>query len=230
MLPLLVLTTLAALPTASRLPNDDPLARYAYPLAPYVPGPPVIVDASAAPEAAAWARTAAGIMRAWYPTVRSLLATSGAPVPKALRLTIKPNIGPPAYCAGNEITVKAEWVRDHPDDLGIVIHEMTHAVQSYPDFDAKPGWLVEGIADYIRWWRYEPEPPHSKIDPEKANYTDAYRTTAYWLAWTSKQYDMRLVPSLDAEMRAGRDPMPIFLKLTGKEPAELWKEFLATKP
>ncbi len=211
-------------------PVSDPLARYVYPLAPTVASPRIVVDTKEAPEAAAWARTAAALMRSWYPTVRSLLATEGSKVPKELRLTIKPKIGPPAYCDGEGITVKAEWVRDHPDDLGIVIHEMTHAVQAYPDGKDQPGWLVEGIADYVRWWRYEPEPPHARIDPAKANYTDAYRTTAYWLAWTSKRYDMRLVPSLDREMRAGRDPLPVFAKLTGKEPAALWAEFLATKP
>lgn len=208
----------------------DPLAKYIYPLAPTVAAPKVVVDTSAAPETKAWAETAATIMRAWYPTVRSLLATTGAKVPKELKLTMKPGIGPPAYCAGDEITVKAEWVRDHPDDLGIVIHEMTHAVQSYPDYDAKPGWLVEGVADYIRWWRYEPGPPHQRIDPAKSNYSDAYRTTAYWLAWVEQKYDRRLVPMLDGAMRNKRDPLPVFKELTGKEPAELWTEFLATKP
>ena len=207
---------------------QDPLARYVYPLAPRVESPRIVVDTKAAPESAAWAKTAASIMRAWYPTVRSQLATTGARVPKELRLTIKPKIGPPAYCSGDEITVKAEWIKDHPDDLGIVIHEMAHAIQSYPD-GPKPGWLVEGIADYIRWWRYEPEPPRTKIT-EKSNFTDAYRTTAYWLAWCQRKYDMRLVPQLDGEMRAGRDPLPIFTKLTGKTPEALWKEFVVTNP
>ncbi len=209
---------------------QDPLDRYIYPLAPRVESPRIVVNTKEAPETKAWADTAAGIMRAWYPTVRSLLATKGARVPRELRLTIKPKIGPPAYCSGDEITVKAEWVKDHPDDLGIVIHEMAHAIQSYPGFKGKPGWLVEGIADYIRWWRYEPGPPHQRIDPAKSNYTDAYRTTAYWLAWVEHKYDRRLVPMLDGEMRNRRDPMPVFQKLTGKDADTLWKEFLATKP
>lgn len=239
-MPLLLAVALATAgyqATRSDAPKTEPpkidaasLDRYIYPLAPVVAAPTVVVDASAAPDTKAWADTSATLMRVWYPTVRSLLATNGARIPKELKLTMKPNIGPPAYCSGDEITVKAEWVRDHPDDLGIVIHEMAHAIQSYPNAKTTPGWLVEGIADYIRWWRYEPGPPHTKINPDKSNYTDAYRTTAYWLAWVEQKYDRRLVPMLDAAMRKREDPLPVFEKLTKKDADTLWKEFVATKP
>jgi hypothetical protein len=111
-----------------------------------------------------------------------------------------------------------------------VIHELVHIVQQYPNSRFKQGWLVEGIADYIRWWRYEPESPRPRIDPEKSKYTDAYRTTAYFLAWASRKYDMRLVPALDRALRAGEDPMPKFAQYTGKDADALWKEFIASKP
>ena len=72
--------------------------------------------------------------------------------------------------------------------------------------------------------------PGPRIDPEKHKFSDSYRITAFWLAWVSKKYDMRLVPALDLALRKAEDPMPIFAKMTGKGPDELWKEFLDSKP
>lgn len=149
--------------------------------------------------------------------------------PTEIKLVFKKTLNVPAYASGGTITINGEWIAKRPDDLGMVIHELTHVIQQYPSSRAKPGWLVEGIADYIRWWRYEPElhagPGRTKVDHAKAKYTDSYRTTAVWLAWCSRKYDMRLVPALDYAMRARKDPMPLFEKLTGKTPEDLWKEF-----
>jgi hypothetical protein len=57
--------------------------------------------------------------------------------------------------------------------------------------------------------------------------TDGYRVTAYFLAWASKKYDLRLVPALDKALRKAEDPMPVFEQVTGKAPDALWKEFVA---
>ncbi len=58
-----------------------------------------------------------------------------------------------------EITISAAWVRKHPEDIGMVIHELTHVVQCYPR--SKNGadlfWIGEGVADYIRNFEFEPE-------------------------------------------------------------------------
>ncbi len=210
--------------------QEDPLARHVYPLAKPLPAPTVNVDVSEIPNAKAWGEKAKEVVIAWYPTVTSLLATEDWKAPKELNIVIKKEISAPAWASGNTITVSGKWITEHPDDLGMVVHELTHIVQSYPRNRNNTGWLVEGIADYIRWWRYEPEAPRPRIDPEKAKYTDAYRTTAYWLAWISRKYDMRLVPALDRELRKGSNPLPVFEKMTKKSADELWKEFIESKP
>ena len=111
----------------------------------------------------------------------------------------------------------------------MVIHELTHVIQSYPQSSKTPGWLVEGIADYIRWWRYEPElhatTGRKRINFDKAKYTDSYRTTAMWLAWCSRKFNMGLVPALDLAMRRSEDPMVVFVAKTGKDADSLWAEF-----
>lgn len=209
--------------------NDD-LARHVYPLAKRLDCPPVVIDVSDFPESQAWGDAAKALVESWFPTVCSLLATEEYKPPKEIKLVIKKSINSPAYASGGTITINGKWITDHPDDLGMIVHELTHVVQSYPRNQKKPGWLVEGIADYVRWWRYEPEAKRPRIDPEKNKYSDSYRVTAYWLAWVSKKYDMRLVPAIDLALRKAEDPMPIFAKMTGKEPEELWKEFLDSKP
>lgn len=50
--------------------------------------------------------------------------------------------------------IAADWVKSQPNDFGMVVHELTHLVQRYPP--GSPGWLVEGIADYIRAKYFEP--------------------------------------------------------------------------
>ncbi|NUL81336.1 MAG: hypothetical protein HUU60_01275 [Armatimonadetes bacterium] len=214
-----------------------------YPLAKAIACPPVAVDVSDAPEAKEWGETAKALVEAWHPKVTELLATDGRdPVtggsrgeaykpPAQIKLVFKKTLNVPAHASGDTITISADWIARNPNDLGMVVHELTHIVQQYPPSRAKPGWLVEGIADYIRWWRYEPElhagSGRTKIDAEKSNYTDSYRTTAKWLAWCSRKYDMRLVPALDKALRHREDPMPLFEKLTGKSADALWKEFVS---
>lgn len=190
--------------------------------------PKVVVDVSDLPEAKEWGERAADLARTWYPALTSLLATETWKAPKEIRLVIKKEISAPAWASGGEITINGKWITDHPDDFGMVIHELTHVIQSYPGSDKTPGWLVEGIADYIRWYRYEPDAPRPRVDKEKSKYTDAYRTTAAFLAWTGHRYHMGLVPALDRAMRKREDPLSEFVRLTGKDVETLWKEFVAT--
>ncbi|MFN3728912.1 MAG: basic secretory protein-like protein [Fimbriimonadaceae bacterium] len=206
------------------------LERHIYPLAKPLPAPKFVVDASDYPDGKAWGETAVALMEAWFPTLTSLLATEDYQPPETITLVVKKDLNVPAYAGGSTITVNGKWITERPDDLGMAIHELVHIIQAYPPGRNKPGWLVEGIADYIRWWRFEPEAPRPRIDPEKSKYTDAYRTTAYFLAWVSRRYDMRLVPVLDRAMRKGEDPVPLFEKMTGKDVDELWAEFIASRP
>lgn len=202
------------------------LNRHIYPLSPAQAAPKVVIDTTAYPSAAAWAKDAEVVFNKWWPIVTTLLATEEFKSPREVRLVFRPNQQAPAWANGSEISVSGDWITAHPDDLGMIVHELTHLVQRYPRNKVDTGWLVEGIADYVRWWRYEPEAPRPRIDPAKNKYTDAYRTTASWLAWTSRKYNMGLVPALDRDLKKGDDPAPTFQKLTGKKYQETWDEFV----
>ena len=129
-----------------------------------------------------------------------------------------------AATTGNTIRIAAPWVREHPDDTGMVIHELTHVIQAYPN--AKTQWLTEGIADYIRFYHYEPQARLSAISPERHSYRDGYRTTAMFLAWAQQTYDPKLVEKLNASLRQGRYQYSLFQQLTGKSLDRLWADFL----
>ena len=214
-------------------PTGDASSRHIYPLVAPPAGasvPRITVDVSDAPDAAAWADTARSLGRQWFPLLCQLLATERYTWPREIRLVFKKELRVPAYASGSEITISARWIREHPEDFGVIIHEMVHLIQAYPASRNKPGWLVEGIADYIRWWRYEPEATRSRIDPAKASYRDSYRTTAAFLAWVSARYDRRLVPRLDRALREGAYRDGLFQEVTGKPLDTLWAEFLAAQP
>ncbi|MBC7805256.1 MAG: hypothetical protein H7145_03810 [Akkermansiaceae bacterium] len=211
---------------------DDPgtLARHLYPLAPAMPAAPeVSVDVSDFPEGKAWAEKARKVVTEWYPLVWRMLGTEGRTPPKTVKLVFKRTLEAPAYAAGDTITVSGEWITRTPNDFGMMVHELTHLVQAYDAPGEGTGWLVEGIADYVRWWRYEPEVPRTRIDPAKANYTDAYRTAAGFLAYLTAKYDRGLVPRLDSALRKGKYTPDLFKDVTGgKDLDALWSEFTRT--
>lgn len=108
-------------------------------------------------------------------------------------------------------------------------HEMTHAIQDYPAAPRDAGWLVEGIADYVRSWHYEPELDRPRLDPAKAHYGDGYGTSAAFLAWLVARHDRRTVLSLDAALRASKYQPELFETITGAELDELWLRFKADR-
>jgi len=193
-----------------------------------VPAPPITIDVTDAPELKPWAEAAQKLATEWFPHVTQLLATENYKAPKTLKFIFKKGIDAPAFATGDAITFKVEWIQQHPDDFGMVIHEMTHIIQGYRRTPRDTGWLVEGIADYIRWWRYEPESKRTPIDPKKASYRDAYRTTAAFLAYLAAKYDRNIVRYLDAGLRDGSYTAEIFEKSTGKKLDDLWAEFVGT--
>ena len=202
------------------------LEKFTYPLEARRESPAVKIDVSDAPETTKWAEVAQKLVKDWYPIVVSLLSTRDLKQPREIMLVFKKDVDVPAYASGDSITINAKWVTEHPDDLGMVIHELVHVVQKYPRNRREIGWLTEGIADYVRWWRYEPEAQRPRITMD-SKMTDGYRVTAYFLAWAGKKYDLRLVPQLDAALRKGDDPIAAFEKVCQKPADKVWEEFVA---
>jgi hypothetical protein len=189
----------------------------------------VEVDISRAPEAADWAKKAKDVIQEWYPRVARLLESDGDTPPTKIKLVLKNDMGMkvPGVTSGNTISISSEYILKHPHDLGMAVHEMTHVIQGYPHSPIKRGWLTEGICDYIRFYHYEPGPSIGKFRPEKAHYTDSYRTAARFLAWIEKTHDKTIIKTLNTACRHAKYNPDIFKHETSRTLDELWDEFIA---
>lgn len=183
-----------------------------------------LVDANDAPDLKEWGNKAGTLCVEWFPKIAALLPSEGFIAPKEVTLYFDPKMKGVAHALGGKITISAAFVRGHPDDLGMVVHELTHVVQSYPP--GGPGWLVEGIADYIRIVHFEPQAPRPKLDPSKASYKDAYKTTAMFLEWVELHHTAGMVVKMNAALRAGSYKDELWNSLTGKTVDELWALFM----
>jgi hypothetical protein len=185
----------------------------------------VVIDTTDAPEAAAWAKKAAELVEQWHPKIVALLPSDGFQPATEVKLVFK-NMKGVAYASGRTITISAKWIKDNPGDTGMIVHELTHVLQLYPR--GGPGWLIEGIADYIRFGHFEPE-TKIRIDVKKASYKDSYRTTAKFLNWVEKTKDKELVVQLNAALRNGTFKMDLFETRTKMTVDQLWAEFIAAE-
>ena len=120
-----------------------------------------------------------------------------------------------------------QWLHDHPADIDVVTHEVMHIVQAYPE-DAGPGWITEGIADYVRY-KYGVNNTASKwaLPDYKAShsYNNSYRITARFFVWLEKNINPDLVNKLDMAMRTKTYRPEIWQELTGKSVDDLWKAY-----
>lgn len=125
------------------------------------------------------------------------------------------------------IRYSPKWMLTNPGDIDVVTHEVFHIVQSYQR-GAGPGWLTEGITDYVRHkygvdnaganWSLTP------FDP-KHNYKNSYRITARFLVWLEKNENKKIVDELDKALRTKTYTPETWVKLTGKSLDELWTNY-----
>lgn len=182
-------------------------------------------DLSRAPDLAVWAHKAEGQMEDFWPDATALLYSNGFITPNKVNVVYRggPGVTDVAATGGGVMTVNVKWAREHPDDTGLTVHEMAHVVQAMSAYN--PVWLIEGIADYVRWVRYEPQNFTYRIDLTKS-WNEPYRTSAAFLGWCEIHYDHLLVTHLNDDIRFGRYKDSLWKKYTGKDADTLWAEFL----
>jgi hypothetical protein len=195
---------------------------------------------TAAPELKKWAQTKLlPVCDEWYPRIVDMLPSDGFAAPRQFTIRFRRGMTVPAMAAGSAISCSIAWFERNLEGeaLGAVVHEMAHVVQQYGaarrinrDSMRNPGWLVEGVADYIRWFKYEPQTRGADVrNPEAAKYDGSYRVTANYLNFIVQKYDPQIVAKLNAAMREGQYSEDLWKQYTGKTAAELaveWKRSL----
>ncbi|MES2706812.1 MAG: basic secretory protein-like protein [Verrucomicrobiota bacterium] len=204
-----------------------------------------VVDSTKSPDLREWfGLKVVPEVKIWYPKIVEMIAVPGfaSPTTFSLRLqegTIIPgNRGIPAYASGGNIVVSSEFLRSQQkgEAVGCVIHEIVHIAQSsdWPRGRRRnvPTWVTEGVADYIRWFLFEPESNGAAIrSPDRAKYNASYRVTANFFDWVVRNHVKDLAQKLNATSSTGYND-GLWKEWTGKTVEELeadWKKSLAPR-
>ncbi|MCL1921058.1 MAG: basic secretory family protein [Kiritimatiellaeota bacterium] len=186
-----------------------------------------IADFTDAPNLEDWvAKDLLSVCKEWYPKLRVMLAAPGFTPASLVTFRLRTDMDGPASAGGGNINLNAKWTSDVPKEaLGASVHEMVHIVQAYSKGNT-PGWLVEGIADYIRWFLYEPESRGAEITARNigsARYDGSYRVSANFLDWVIRTYgrDGKFLLTLNATLRDGKYTDDFWKAKTGKTLSEL---------
>ncbi|HLK55618.1 MAG TPA: basic secretory protein-like protein [Chthonomonadaceae bacterium] len=200
------------------------------------------IDYSQTPQLKQWAeRELHPTLEKWYPIILADLPTDGFTPPQRYTITLEANGKGVAVTSGTRVTVNAKWIEGQlmrgpkNETLGALVHESVHVAQQYGEakgHNRAPVWLAEGIADYIRWWKYETAAtrrPFTLVKPngDTVSYTDGYHTTAEFLEYLAKNYDHEIVVKLNTAGRMGTYTPDLWKEYTGKTIDELWAEFIA---
>jgi hypothetical protein len=193
----------------------------------------ITIQTKDAPELRGWAETnLAPVLAEWYPQIVAMLPSEGYHAPGHFSITLKPMEGV-AYTAGSRVVANSAWLEGEigKQAVGSLVHEAVHVVQHFGDGARNPGWLVEGTADYIRWFKYEPQSHGADIVWMRhlrhftPRYNDSYRVTANFLNWVSEKYDAKIVGQMNAAMRDGKYNDGLWQYYTGKTVPALGEEW-----
>lgn len=159
-----------------------------------------------------------------YPKLVERFENPKKPAPRHILLVLERGLRIPAHCRGATITVSVDWIQKHPEDIGLLTHELTHAVQAYPN--PEPGWLTEGLADYARHLygpRVQPGwalPAHLST---KQSYKDSYRVAGRFLLWLDTRHP-GTVDKVHRRMQFREFTADDFRTMTGTTLDRLWEE------
>jgi hypothetical protein len=184
----------------------------------------VELDTSAVPEQAEWGQKAKAIVEEWYPRMVNLIPTQGFEPPTEIKITLRKSDRGIADAAGPHIRISSGWIEKHPEDIGLVVHELVHIIQNYGR--TQQGWLTEGIADYLRWAIYEGKPLTWFHVPQEADgYKQSYRVTAGFLFWLESDMAPGIVNRLNTALRKKQYSDEIFEKASGLSLDALWAKY-----
>jgi hypothetical protein len=201
------------------------------------------IDTARAPGLKDWANeTLAPVVREWYPKIVQLLPSDGFVAPLQFSIVLTTNYHHPgiAITRGTRVTCDANWCAGelNGEAVGSIVHELVHVAQQYesagffnPNATRPPGWLVEGIPDYLRFYLFEPGARGADIASrhggENARYDASYRVTANFLSFVVEKYDKRIIQELNAALREGKYSPVLWKELTGRAVEDLGAEWKA---
>ncbi len=200
----------------------------------------ITIDTTETPDLTDWAhKDLAPVVAEWYPKLVKMLPSEGYEAPKQLSIYFSASMNGVAATGGTRVRCAAGWFRQNlqGEAKGAIVHELGHVVQNYglarrnnPNATRTPGWIVEGICDYIRWFLYEPQSHGAEITARniaRAKYDGNYRISANFLNWVTETYCKDIVQRLNTAARQGKYDDQLWKTATGHTVQELGDEWKA---
>ncbi len=159
-----------------------------------------------------------------------LLKKYNANVTKKVTFIIDKKYNGVAETDNGIIKFNPAWFAKNTEDLDVITHEVMHIVQAYNDENV-PGWVTEGIADYVRATQgVNNEKANWKLPELKPenNYDNSYRITARFFIWLTQHLQKDIVLILDDAARNHTFTKNIWEKNTGKTIEQLWAAYVAS--
>jgi len=175
-----------------------------------------------------WLAMAVKVIRENYPRYDIYLQTEGH-IPSGDITLQAESSGAIGWNSNTTIGFSIEWIKPGAGgekDWGMIAHELVHFVQNYRGGEGTglPGWVTEGIADYMRHVFFEPEKEMRPFNARE-NYDGAYQVTAAFFMYIVDTYDKDFVKTLNESGRKRTYSEDIFEKSTGKNVEALWAEY-----
>jgi Peptidase of plants and bacteria len=199
----------------------------------------ISLDTAKAPELREWAeQKLAPALVEWYPKIVAMLSSDGFTAPTNFSVVLRPIKGV-AFTSGTRIVANSTWLAGElkGEAVGSIIHEAVHVVQQYGDGrrgEARtPGWITEGLPDYIRFFKFEPQSHGAdsvwlrKLKRVTLNYDGMYRISANFLDYVVEHHDpdKKLIQKVNAACQQGTYTDGLWKDLTGESLADLNSEW-----
>lgn len=163
--------------------------------------------------------TRASTLRAWSgalyeqhaPVIAALIGAGEIP---EITIHVERRGSGAARTSGTEIFLSKRWFTEHPDDIGGVLHEFTHAIMRAPTYDDTTMWLIEGLADWVRD-ELGHDAPWTFAHHEPGKATAGYQTTAHFLQYLERKHPGTVKRLAQALMSDTYSP-DVFRQYTGE--------------
>lgn len=144
---------------------------------------------------------------------------------KTVTFTIDPNYSGIAETLGSNVRYNPAYFNSNTEDFDAITHELMHVAQASFITNA-PSWLIEGMADYVRY-KYGLSNKGWSLTNYAAgqSYTDAYRITARFLFWLEIHVRATIVNDLNTAMKQKTYSANTWSSLTGKSVDQLWSDY-----
>lgn len=167
----------------------------------------------------------------WYPKICELLKVPGSTARSKFRIKFTKDYQGVAVTSEDLVSCDIRYYRKSKD-IGSIVHEIVHVIQKYPPaeegYDDFPLWLIEGIADYVRWHIYET--PAFKVTAQNIVHIrcdQSYQVTADFLKWIGTRYGEEILYKIHIAGSTGQYKMGLWKRLTSYSLIELEEQWIS---